>query len=233
MSNPLSIVGPGIGESQRRLLELMKRSGECTLAQLEAGFELNRETLRIHLKSLAAQGLVERSGVRRAGPGRPHVLYRLTAAGESLFPRREGALLRELATFLLEQGQSDVLEKFFAARLARKSREVGQRMAGLEGRERLDKVAEVLSEEGFVAEVMGPKSAPRLRLCHCPIRDLVAVSDLPCRFELALIEGLLGDRLARDSFMPEGSHACVYSIASARAKRQDGGGEKRAKKRSA
>jgi predicted ArsR family transcriptional regulator len=222
MRTSLPIIGSGIGESQRQLLELIKRSGECTLAALEAGFELNRETLRIHLKSLAAQGLVERSGVQRAGPGRPHVLYRLTAAGEALFPRREGALLRELATFLLEQGRRDLLEQFFDARLARRRREVEGSVAGLEGHERLERIAEILSEDGFVAEVTHSKVGPRLRLCHCPIQDLVAVSDLPCRFELRLIEGLLGNRLDREAFMPEGSHACIYSISSARAKRQRG-----------
>lgn len=220
MSKALPIIGPGIGESQRRLLELVKRAGECTLADLEAGMDLSRETLRIHLKSLAAQGLVERSGVQRAGPGRPHVLYRLTAAGDELFPRREGALLRELASFLLDQGQRDLLEEFFAARLVRKRRAAEAEIAGLEGRERLQKIADILSEDGFLAEIVDTASGPQLRLCHCPIQDLVAISDLPCRFELALIEGLVGDRPAREAFMPEGSHACVYSISSARAKRR-------------
>lgn len=218
MRTALPIVGPGIGDSQRRLLELMKRAGECTLAELETSFELSRETLRAHLESLAAQGLVERSGVQRAGPGRPHVLYRLTPEGEALFPRREGAVLRELATFLVEQGRRDLLEAFFAARLARQRREVGGRVAGLAGRARLEKIAEILSEDGFLAEVSDAAGEPRLRLCHCPLGDLVAVSDLPCRYEQALIEGLLGEPPVRRAFMPDGSHACVYSIATARKK---------------
>lgn len=213
MQRTTSIVGTGIGESQRRLLELVKRSGESTLAELEAGFDLNRETLRAHLKSLGAQGLVERSGVRRAGPGRPHVLFRLTPAGDSLFPRGEGAVLQELATYLVEQGRRDVLEKFFDARLARMRRELGPRVAGLAGRERLEAVAEILSEEGFVADVDSTGAGPRLRLSHCPLRDLVEVSDLPCRFELALIDSLLGERPSREAFIPEGSHACTYAVA--------------------
>jgi len=233
MRTALPIIGPGIGESQRRLLEVMKRAGECTLAELEASFEISRETLRIHLKSLAAQGLVERSGVQRTGPGRPHVLYRLSAEGEALFPRREGAVLRELATYLLEQGRRDLLEAFFAARLARKRREAEGRVAGLEGRARLERIAEILSEEGYVAEVSDAEGGPRLRLCHCPLQELVAVSDLPCRFELALIEGLTGTRPAREAFMPEGGHACVYSIASARKQRRQAGRKSPAGKRSA
>lgn len=207
-----SVFGPGIGESQRRLLGLIKRSGECTLAQLEAGFDLNRETLRTHLKSLVAMGLVERPGVHRKGPGRPHVLYRLTPAGEALFPRREGELLGELAGFLHEKGRRDLLEEFFERRLARRRRELAPRVAGLRGRERLEAIAGILSEEGFVAEVVAGDGDPRLRLCHCPLREMVARSDLPCRFEKRLIEGLLGVRSRRETFIPEGEHACSYAV---------------------
>ncbi|MBZ0267174.1 transcriptional regulator [bacterium] len=206
-------LGPGIGDSQQRLLELIKRAGETTLAELDAGLELNRETLRAHLKSLGAQGLVMRSGFRRSGPGRPHVLYRLTPAGEALFPRREGELLHELASFLLEQGRKDLLEAFFETRLGRKREELRHRVEGLGQRERLAAIARILSEEGFVAEVGMDEGRPRLRLCHCPLEGLVAVSRLPCRFELALIEELLGETLIRDTFIPDGGHSCTYSVA--------------------
>ena len=154
--------GPGIGESQRRILGLIKRSGECTLARLEADFDLNRETLRTHLKSLVAMGLVERPGVHRKGPGRPHVLYRLTAAGEALFPRREGELLGELADFLHQNGRRDLLEEFFERRLARRRRELAPRVAGLRGRERFEAIAGILSEQGFVAEVVAGRMSLHL-----------------------------------------------------------------------
>jgi len=207
-----AVDGPGLGESRRRLLERVKRAGECTLGELEAGFGLNPETLRVHLDALVAQGLVERSGVRRSGPGRPRVLYRLTARGEALFPRREGELLRELASFLQSEGHGDVLEDFFAARLARRRRELLPRVAGRTGPARLGAVAAILAEEGFLAEIVAGGDGPQLRLCHCPLRELVAVSDLPCRFELALLRALLGAPPRREAFIPEGSPACAYRV---------------------
>lgn len=214
LSDPM--FAPGLGESQRTLLELLKRGGETTLADLEAGLELARETLRDHLKALSAQGLVERAGVRREGPGRPHVLYRLTAAGQELFPHREGELLKELATFLLEAGHEVLLGEFFEARVQRKREALHERVAGLEGSARLEEVVRILSEEGFLAEADTTGSAPLLRLCHCPLRDVVAVSRLPCRAEMALVEELLGTPLVRESFMPEGGHTCSYSLVASR-----------------
>lgn len=207
-----AVFGPGLGQSQKTILELLMRSGAATLADLEASLELAAETLRDHLKSLAAKGLVERAGVRRDGPGRPHVIYRLTDAGADLFPRREGELLRELATFLVESGRDGLLEEFFTARAERRRAALHRRVAGLEGIERLGEVAQILSEEGFLAEVAASESGPCIRLCHCPVRDLVAVSQLPCQAEMDLIAELLGGALNRVSFMPNGDPSCTYSI---------------------
>lgn len=207
-----AILGPGLGESRKTILELLKRRGESTLAELEAGLELARETIRDHLAALSAQRLVERAGVRREGPGRPHVVYRLSTAAEDLFPRREGELLRELAVFLLETGHHGLLAAFLEQRGRRKRDELRRRVAGRKGAERLAEVARILSEEGFMAETGASETGPCLRLCHCPLRDLVAVSQLPCAAEMALVEDLLGETLERVSFMPDGGHTCTYSL---------------------
>lgn len=207
-----SALSLGLGESQNAILELLLRGGEATLADLGASVGLATETLRDHLKALGAKGLVERAGVRRDGPGRPQVVYRLSSAGRSLFPRREGELLRELATFLVESGNIQLLERFFEARLQRKRKILLRRVARLEGAERLEAVARILSEEGFMAEIEDAPSGPQLRLCHCPLHDIVAVSYLPCQAEMSLVGELLGESLQRQSFMPDGAHVCAYSI---------------------
>ena len=211
-AEPQSSLNPGLGESQNTILELLLRGGEATLADLEASVDLAIETLRDHLKALGAKGLVERAGVRREGPGRPQVVYRLSSAGRSLFPRREGELLRELATFLVESGNTQLLERFFEARLQRKRKMLLRHVAHLEGAERLEAVARILSDEGFMAEIENTPSGPRIRLCHCPLRDIVAVSHLPCQAEMSLVGELLGESLRRLSFMPDGANVCAYSF---------------------
>ena len=207
-------LAPGLRESQRALLGLLKRRGPTTIQELESAVDLSRESLRDHLRSLAAQGLVERWGVRRSGPGRPALVYRLTAQGERLFPQRQGELLRELATFLLADGGGDALERFFAARAEARRPRLRARVAGLEGEARVVAVATLLDEEGFLAETEpGADGEIRLRLCHCPLRELVEVSHVACRAELALVEELLGRSARRESFMPEGASSCTYSFA--------------------
>lgn len=203
---------PGLGDTQRLLLERLKREGEQSLADLEGAFELARETLRQHLNALEARGLVRRAGRRRSGPGRPEVLYGLAPDGEELFPRREGEVLGELSAFLLAHGHEDLLEAFFQERADRTRKLARRRLAGLEGRERMEAVALLLSEQGYMAEVVeGSEGEPRLRLSHCPIKDLVSTSRIPCRTELEWVEEALGAPLLRRAWMPEGDHTCTYA----------------------
>lgn len=203
---------PGLGDTQRLLLERLKREGAQSLAELEGAFELARETLRQHLNALEARGLVRRAGRRRSGPGRPEVLYGLAPGGEELFPRREGEVLRELSAFLLNHGREDLLEAFFQERAARVREVARSRLAGLEGRERMEEVAAILSEQGYMAEVVDePEGEPRLRLSHCPIKDLVSTSRIPCRTELEWVEEALDAPLHRRAWMPEGDHTCTYA----------------------
>lgn len=203
---------PGLGDTQRLLLERLKREGAQSLADLEEVFDLARETLRQHLNALEARGLVRRAGRRRSGPGRPEVLYGLAPGGEELFPRREGEVLKELALFLQERDREDLLEAFFEERARRVRSRARRRLAGLEGRERMEEVAAILSEQGYMAEVVeGPEGEPRLRLSHCPIKDLVSASRLPCRTELEWVEEALEAPLLRRAWMPEGDHTCTYT----------------------
>ena len=206
---------PGVGAAPRRLLEAIKLRGEATVAEL-ATQGLARETVRDHLKLLGAHGLVERAGARRDGPGRPEIRYRLTHYGNLLFPQRHGEILRELVEYLEREGRDHLLEEFFDAWLRRKRAELLPRVEHLEGADRVREVAAILSEEGFLAEAAegGPTGAC-LRLWHCPWRQLVEASQVPCRAEKLLVSDLLGQNLARQSFMPEGDPSCTYSIGGA------------------
>ena len=201
---------PGLGESQRLLLDALKRRGAATTAELAAELGLNAETVRDHLRTLTAYGLVRREGSARSGRGRPEIVHGLAPAAEALFPRREGEVLRQLASYLRKTGNEQLLEGFFARAVEERRAEALARVEHLEGRERLDEVARVLTELGFMAVVEEGLGAPRLRLCHCPLRELVDATAIPCRAEIGFVAELLGERPARVSYIPAGDPACAY-----------------------
>jgi predicted ArsR family transcriptional regulator len=204
----------GLGPSQRAILEHLKRAGQSTIPELASAVGLNIETVRGHVKALSELGLIRRQGTRSTGPGRPEVLYRLTADSDALFPRHEGAILRDLAAHLVATGNGQLIQDFFARRIAADRPEAMARVRGLEGRERVEEVARIFSELGFMAEVEDATGVPYLRLCHCPIRELVETTKIPCRAELQLIEELLGARLARMTYLPAGDPSCSYRMES-------------------
>lgn len=198
--------------TRRRILLRLKRHGAMTLATISEAFELSPETLRSHLRDMEAEGIVERDGVRRHGRGRPEVIYRLSQEAERLFPQREGEVLGELAAFLIQSGREDLIQAFFAEQMARRRAEALRRVEGLEGRARVEEIADIMTEEGFMAEVgTSADGEPELRLCHCPIRELVKASPIPCKAEIGLVRELLGEELSRNEYIPDGQAACSYT----------------------
>lgn len=208
------MITTGIGESQARILEELKRSGAGTIQALAERLGLSVETVRTHLKGLAAKDLVERRGQRKGGPGRPEIIYGLTENADSLFPGREGEILQELARFLEDEGYGELVGRFLEARMAERLESAHERLEGLEGDDRLEAVAEILSEEGFMARVDEDEETGEvlLRLCNCPVRDLVAATKAPCREELGFVRKLLDAQLRRVSYIPSGDPACVYGL---------------------
>lgn len=196
--------------SHRALLDALKRRGRASVPQLAEEIGLNIETVRDHLKTLAGRALVRREGTVRSGPGRPEVVYALTESAEALFPRREGEILRELGAYLVEHEKEELLRDFFARYVAGRREEALARVSHLEGRARLDEVARIFSELGFMPVIEEGGDSPRLRLCHCPLRELVDVTRIPCGAEIGLLAELLDDRLARVSYIPAGDASCSY-----------------------
>lgn len=204
------LFAPGLPASQRRLLELLKRGGASTIVELASSMELNPETVRHHLRVLEARQYVERRSTRSAGPGRPEQVWSLTAEAERLFPRREGEVLRELAEHLRATGNEAVLQRFFESWIEARRPEALARVEGLEGRARVEEVARILTELGFMASAEAVRGSMRLHLCHCPLKELVEVSRVPCRAELGFIRELLGEPLTRLAYIPSGDASCSY-----------------------
>lgn len=208
---PDPLHAPGLGASQRAILAALKRHGRATIPQLAGVLQLNIETVRDHLKTLAGYGLVARVGKGGGRRGRPEIVYGLLPSAEALFPRQEGAVLHGLAEFLRETGNEGVIRDYFERVIGARRADALARVQHLGGRARLDEVARIMTELGFMAVVDESGDAPRLRLCHCPIRDLVDASRVPCRAEIAFVSELLGERLTRERYIPAGDASCSYT----------------------
>lgn len=209
----LEAVGPGLGRTRRAILAALKRRGPSALLELRGDVPLAPATLREHLLALTREGLVARRGTRTAGRGRPEVIWALEPAAEELFPNRDGAILHELVAWLGSHGGTALLGGFFSGRVGRRRRAARRRLAHKRGLGRVAEMARMLSEEGYLAEaVRGGGGEPVLRIFHCPVKDLVAATDLPCRTELGLVRELLGGTLTRFEHAAHKQGTCSYGV---------------------
>ena len=161
---PLEILPPAYRGPRGRILLDLKRNGFNTAKALAESLRLSLNTVRHHLKELEAEHLVEHRREQR-GLGAPTFAFRLSRAGQDLFPQR----CHEVASQILDRmseaaGRSAVteaLEERFAALAGRLELE-----PALEPSQRLDQVRQALVADGFMAEWTRDDAGYRLTEHH-------------------------------------------------------------------
>lgn len=206
------VQAPGLSLSQQRVLERLKRTGAATIPALAGELSLNVETVRHHLRALVGLGYVERQGTRKPRAGRPEVVYTLTSQAERLFPSRQGEVLRGLAEYLRETGNASLIEEFFERWISSRRSAALARVQGLTGEPRLREVAAIMAELGFMSSVEVEGGSGQLHLRNCPLRDLVEVSKVPCRAEIAFIRRAPGGATHSPRLHPRWRHILLVHI---------------------
>lgn len=201
-----------LGKTRAQIVALL-HDAPGTVAALSEATALTDVAIRRQLRELTAADLVTGHTVRSPGPGRPSVLYRLTARGERLFPDRSADLADDVLTFLHdERGKSEMI----AFLRWRQKRQLEQYADALDGIDELDdrvaRLAELLSDDGFLAEVEDDAEGLALTQRHCAIKDAAAAHPQLCAFEAALFREVLGARVTRRQTIASGAAACVCHV---------------------
>jgi predicted ArsR family transcriptional regulator len=199
-----------VPSTREQILVLLRRHGRLSAPRLAELLNISPVGVRRHLGLLELDGLVE-STVEKPRRGRPVAIYRLTDAGLERFPRRYDEVAREALAFLRDHDAA-ALSQFLAWRNERLAASYAGRVDGATLAERTDALAEVLSEQGFMAEV---ESVPGgLRLCqhNCTVEHLAAELPDLCTSEAELFERLLGTQVEREATLVEGAVRCVTRI---------------------
>jgi DeoR family suf operon transcriptional repressor len=209
-SSPLGAPPGYRGPRGSLLLELKKAPG-LTVRDLTERLGLSLNAVRHHLKELESEGLVEYQRENR-GVGAPVFAYRLSEPGEGLFPRRYeetlGRVLDHLERRLGRAAAVAVLEAEFAE-LADRVREL---VAGSEPGGRLEVVARVMAEAGYMAVAEQTEFEGRLVQHNCAIRTVAERFPEVCAAETRLLTEVLGGPVRRQMHILEGCSACSYTV---------------------
>jgi predicted ArsR family transcriptional regulator len=206
----MSMVEERRGGTRERILVLLRRHGRLSAPKLADLLGVTPVGVRRHLALLERDGLVT-AELSRPKRGRPTAVYRLTDAGLERFPRRYDEVALEALAFLKRQDPS-VLSQFLAWRNERLAANYADRVEGATLAERARALADVLSEQGFMAEVEPTPEGLRLCQHNCTVEHLA--SELPdlCASETQLFEQLLGAPVRREATIARGGVRCVTQV---------------------
>jgi predicted ArsR family transcriptional regulator len=206
----MSMVEEQRGGTRERILVLLRRHGRLSAPKLADLLGVTPVGVRRHLALLERDGLVT-AELSRPKRGRPTAVYRLTDAGLERFPRRYDEVALEALAFLKRQDPS-VLSQFLAWRNERLAANYADRVEGATLAERARALADVLSEQGFMAEVEPTPEGLRLCQHNCTVEHLA--TELPdlCTSEAKLFERLLGTPVEREATIVEGGVRCVTQV---------------------
>ncbi|WP_226623578.1 helix-turn-helix transcriptional regulator [Alloyangia pacifica] len=198
-----------------RLLMTLKMHGAQTSTEVGRRQGITGEAARQQLMKLHEDGLVAEER-RSAGRGRPAVYWHLTDKGQARFPDTHAALTVDILRSISEVLGAEALDRIIAQRESETLAQYRAAMVGCSGtRDRLEKLAELRSAEGYMAQVEEDEDGTlRLVENHCPICAAASFCQGFCRAEKAVFQNALGSgtSIERDEHIVSGGRRCTYIV---------------------
>ncbi len=202
---------PGLKGPRGAILFELKRARRVTARELAAKLGISLNGVRHHLKELETESLVEYER-QHHGVGAPAFAYRLTAAGGALFPRRYEATLTELLDHVVEREGRASAVAVLEARYHALSRRLQGELEGATPAERMAAVAQLLSDEGYMAEGTASSDTGTLIEYNCAIQAVAERFPEICAAEAKFLAAALGAEVERRGHILSGCSACEYRV---------------------
>lgn len=198
---------------RRRITEILKETGSATVAELASQLGMAQVSVRHHLDILVGEDLVELTGVRRRdGAGRPSQMYALTRNAMTLFPQRNAQLASSVLTELKAVLQQDKVRELLIRVAEKTAREAPRPSTSQTPEERLDQVADFLTQRGYNARWENCNGRYELHACNCPYSGVAEQHPELCVMDHTLIERLLPDAVRVQSHVANGATRCTYIL---------------------
>jgi predicted ArsR family transcriptional regulator len=169
-------------------------------------------SVRHHLSNLQAENLVAIED-QRHGVGRPRQLFSLTEAGLDLFPSRYVRLTNRLLDEIKESTPPGKVEQLFTGVASTMAADVARRLEGLPLEQRLERMVELLAEEGFDAQVEQQDRQILIRESSCPYFRIGREHPEVCTVDQAFIATALSLPVERVTCLLQGSDTCTFAVA--------------------
>ncbi|MDA6070451.1 transcriptional regulator [Flavobacterium sp. AC] len=196
-----------------KILMLLKMRGPLTALEIAHELKITKEGVRQQLVKLTEEELIEPQEESK-GVGRPQKTFSLTANGNAKFPDTHAELTLKLITIINAMGENtmqaviDVYEETGK----KKYHEEIDTIHNLELK--IEKLVEIRTREGYMAEYSKNDEGYLLVENHCPICAAATICQGFCSSELNTFRSVLGKDVLinRVSHIVSGERRCAYQI---------------------
>jgi predicted ArsR family transcriptional regulator len=197
------------------VLRLLKSEGAMDSAQLAARLGLTAMAVRQHLYALQKEKFVT-AEERPGAVGRPTKFWHLTPAADRFFPTAYAELSVALMDALEDAFGPEGVQRVLESRCSRQQAAYVERIApDASPYEKLQQLARIRTEEGYMAEVKRESRTSFLLIeNHCPICAAATSCRGFCETELGLFRTVLGPDVGveRVEHIVSGNRRCAYRI---------------------
>jgi predicted ArsR family transcriptional regulator len=202
---------PSPGGTRERILSLLLHApGPVSIPALAAQLGISRNATHQHVTALERDGLLERAA-QISTKGRPSQGFRLSAAGEALFPRQYALLARKLIGELARFLGADALPEA----LARIGEDIAHELAPrLEqgGQVPIPAIAGLMRDLGYEAHLAGESGEDEIEAHNCVFHDLAMRDPAICAVDLTLLETISGRAVEHRRCMAHGERSCRFAF---------------------
>jgi DeoR family transcriptional regulator, suf operon transcriptional repressor len=191
------------------LLDLLRKRGALSVAQLAGETQVTATAVRQRLTRLLAHGEIQRK-TEKAGRGRPAHRYEITDKGR----RKGGNNFGDLATALWQEVKQIKDPEVRRGLLQRISGRLAESYASeIRGRnlgEKMESLAKAFSDRRMPFEVDYSKELPVLAATACPYPDLAELDRSICSMEKMMFSELLGENVHLSNCRLDGGGCCTF-----------------------
>lgn len=208
-------------KSQDRIMDRLKTRGPQSVKILSKQLGMTTMGVRQHLADLEAKGLVLQTQEERQTRGRPVHLWKLSKSGHNRFPDSHAQTALELIDVIRSSLGEESLNQLIDSRSAKVQASYRAQLdataPGLQ--QQIERLAQLRSEEGYMAEVRLLPDGWMLIENHCPICSAATSCQQFCKSELDIFQRLFENEatVERTDHLLEGARRCAYKIIAHRA----------------
>ncbi|CAB3857249.1 metalloregulator ArsR/SmtB family transcription factor [Achromobacter mucicolens] len=197
-----------------RVLMTLKTRGPQSIAVIARAMDVTAEAVRQQMTRLHADGLVDAES-RSAGRGRPTQIWFLTAAGHGRFPDTHAEMTVQMIAAVRQVFGDEGIDKLVQVRENAMLNVYQQAMQDAPDlKARLERLVDVRSAEGYMAELREDEAGFVFIENHCPICSAAKACMGFCRSELELFRKVLGEGVLvdREEHILAGARRCAYRV---------------------